>query len=45
MYLFYQLFSGKRYAIVRSVIENTSMEYIKEILLLASKCKQIILRS
>jgi transcription elongation factor GreA len=37
----YQLLSGKRYAIVRMVIEGTSVDYLKEILLLASKCQSL----
>lgn len=47
----YTLLLAKRYAIVRSIIENTSLEFIKEFLLLASKCQtftdhdQKILRS
>jgi transcription elongation factor GreA-like protein/transcription elongation GreA/GreB family factor len=42
---------AKRYAVVRNIIENTSLEFIKEFLLLASKCQtfndhdQKILRS
>ncbi len=34
----YNLLSGKRYAIVRAIIEGTSLEFIKEFLLLVSKC-------
>jgi transcription elongation factor GreA-like protein/transcription elongation GreA/GreB family factor len=34
----YNLILAKRYAIIRSIIENTSIEFIKEFLLLASKC-------
>lgn len=45
------LLLSKRYAIVRKIIENTSIEFIKEFLLLVSKCQtftdhdQKILRS
>lgn len=35
----YNLLTGKRYAIVRSTIEGTSLEFVKEVLLLASKCQ------
>lgn len=35
----YNLLSGKRYAVVRSIIEGTSLEFIKEFLLLSSKCQ------
>lgn len=47
----YTLMSSKRYAVVRGIIEGTTLEYIKEFLLLASKCQtftdhdQKILRS
>ena len=47
----YTIVLAKRYAIVRSIIENTNLEFIKEFLLLASKCQtftdhdQKILRS
>lgn len=34
----YTLLSSKRYAIVRSVIEGTSLEFINEFLLLIAKC-------
>lgn len=34
----YTLMSGKRYAVVRSIIEGTQIEFLKEILLLVSKC-------
>ena len=34
----YNLISGKRYAIVRAIIEGTSIEFIKEFMLLVSKC-------
>lgn len=34
----YQQLLAKRYALVRSMIENASVEYLKEFLLLASKC-------
>lgn len=35
----YMLLSGKRYAVVRAIMEGTSLEFIKEFLLLASKCQ------
>lgn len=47
----YNILLNKRYAIVRNLFENTSIAYVKEILLLASKCQtftdhdQKILRS
>lgn len=47
----YMFLLAKRYAVIRSVIENTSVEFMKEFLLLASKCQtfndhdQKILRS
>lgn len=47
----YNLILAKRYAVVRSIIDNTSLEFIKEFLLLVSKCQtftdhdQKILRS
>lgn len=34
----YNIISGKRYAVVRAVIEGTSLEFIKEFLLLVAKC-------
>lgn len=34
----YNLLSGKRYALVRQLLQGTSLEYTKEFLLLASKC-------
>lgn len=34
----YTFLSAKRYAIVRMILEGTSIEYLKEFLLLASKC-------
>lgn len=34
----YNMISGKRYALVRQMIEGTSLEYIKEFLLLVAKC-------
>lgn len=34
----YTLISAKRYALVRSVLEGTSLEFVKEFLLLTSKC-------
>lgn len=37
----YQLLSGKRYAIVRQIIEGASPEFLKEFLLLASKCQTL----
>jgi transcription elongation factor GreA-like protein/transcription elongation GreA/GreB family factor len=37
----YNLISGKRYAIVRSIIEGTDLEFIKEFLLLVSKCQSL----
>ncbi len=35
------LLSEKRYALFRSIIENTPVEYLKELLLLASKCHSL----
>lgn len=35
----YNLLTGKRYAVVRAIIEGTSLEFVKEFLLLASKCQ------
>lgn len=37
----YTMLSGKRYALVRSIIEGSSMDYIKEFLLLVSKCQSL----
>ena len=37
----YMTISGKRYAVVRSIFEGTSLEYLKEILLLTSKCQTL----
>ncbi len=37
----YNIVSGKRYAVVRSIIEGTDIEYIKEFLLLVSKCQTL----
>lgn len=37
----YNLMSGKRYAIVRGIIEGTSIEFISEFLLLVSKCQTL----
>lgn len=37
----YQLLSGKRYAIVRQIIEGTSVAFLSEFLLLASKCQTL----
>lgn len=34
----YTMLSGKRYALVRQIIEGTSLDYIKEFLLLVAKC-------
>lgn len=34
----YTMLSGKRYALVRKMIEGTSLDYIKEFLLLVAKC-------
>lgn len=34
----YTMISAKRYALVRSLLEGTSLEFVKEFLLLASKC-------
>ncbi len=34
----YTMLSGKRYALVRQLLQDTTLEYTKEILLLASKC-------
>jgi len=47
----YTLLLAKRYAVIRNIIENTNISFIKEFLLLASKCQtfsdhdQKILRS
>lgn len=47
----YSILSGKRYALVRQLLENSSLPFAKEFLLLASKCQiftesdQKILRS
>lgn len=35
----YNLLSDKRYALVRQMLNETSVEYVKEFLLLASKCQ------
>lgn len=35
----YNLLSDKRYALVRQMLHGTSLEYVKEFLLLASKCQ------
>lgn len=35
----YSMLSGKRYALVRQLLQGTSLEFAKEILLLASKCQ------
>lgn len=35
----YNMLSGKRYALVRKIIEDSSLDFIKEFLLLASKCQ------
>jgi len=37
----YNLLSGKRYAVVRSIIEGTDLDFIKEFLLLVSKCQSL----
>lgn len=37
----YSILSGKRYATVRSILEGSSIEFVKEILLLASKCQTL----
>ena len=37
----YSILSGKRYAVVRAIIEGTNLEFIKEFLLLVSKCQTL----
>lgn len=37
----YSLLSNKRYALVRQLLQGTSLEYTKEFLLLASKCRTL----
>jgi len=37
----YALLCGKRYAIVRAILEGSSLEFAKEFLLLASKCTSL----
>lgn len=37
----YGFFSAKRYAVIRSVIEGSSLEFIKEFLLLVAKCQTL----
>jgi len=37
----YNLLSGKRYAVVRSIIEGTEIDFIKEFLLLVAKCQSL----
>lgn len=37
----YNMLSGKRYALVRSLIEGKSLEYINEFLLLVAKCQAL----
>lgn len=37
----YTILSGKRYAIVRQIMAGSSLEFIKEFLLLASKCQSL----
>lgn len=37
----YFLLSGKRYLIVRNIIEGTSLDFIQEFLLLVSKCRTL----
>lgn len=35
----YVILTGKRYAVIRQLIENTDIEFLKEFLLIASKCQ------
>lgn len=35
----YNILSGKRYAVVRAILEGTTLEFVKEFLLLISKCQ------
>jgi len=37
----YNLLSGNRYALVRQILQGTSLEFTKEFLLLASKCQSL----
>lgn len=37
----YNMLSAKRYALVRALLQETSLEYAKEFLLLASKCQSL----
>lgn len=37
----YTIISGKRYATVRALLEGTSIEYVKEFLLLVAKCQSL----
>lgn len=37
----YTLMSGKRYAVVRHIIEGTKIEFMKEFILLVSKCQTL----
>ena len=37
----YSILSGKRYLIVRNIIEGTSLDFIKEFLLLVTKCRTL----
>lgn len=37
----YNLISGKRFAVVRSILEGSSLEFVKEFLLLVSKCQTL----
>lgn len=37
----YNLLSGKRYALVRQLLQGTSLEFAKELLLLISKCQTL----
>lgn len=37
----YNLLSGKRYALVRQILQDTSLEFTNEFLLLASKCQTL----
>lgn len=37
----YNMLSGKRYAMIRKIIDESSLDFIKEFLLLASKCQTL----
>lgn len=37
----YQCFTGKRYAVVRSIIQGASVDYLQEFLLIATKCHSL----